>query len=150
VAPTTLREVLQSTPLSLDDVRDFLLVDCKTYTRNVVERNADFEVMVFCWLPGQRSRIHDHPHSACGVRIINGVATETVFTRVEGSELVRRGESSALHRGEVTASFDADIHRVENIDEQSEMLVTLHVYSPPLALMNTYQAEPVPEEVGVK
>ena len=134
--------------MGLEDVRDFLLVDPDTYSRNIVERNDDFELMVFCWQSGQKSRIHDHAGSACGVRVLSGVATETVFERVAGSEFVRPVGVSLLHADGVTASFDADVHQVSNDDKGGELLVTLHVYSPPLAFMNTYDAEPVTNQAG--
>ena len=37
------------------------------YARNLVYKTPDFECLVLCWLPGQRSPIHDHGNSICTV-----------------------------------------------------------------------------------
>lgn len=34
---------------------------CKIkYSRNLIELNEDFELILLCWLPGQESPIHNH------------------------------------------------------------------------------------------
>lgn len=137
-----LRSLIEELTLSLDDVRPYLLLDPDTYSRNAVLRRDGFEILIFCWQSGQKSPIHDHSGSACGVRVISGTATEIVFERIgSDSDLVRPipGRTSELRTGEVTASFDADIHEVSNNDPDGELLVTLHVYSPPLPVMNIYR-----------
>src|SRR5689334_6290806 len=42
------------------------------YARNLVYKTADFECLVLCWLPGQRSPIHDHGDSICAVYTVDG------------------------------------------------------------------------------
>src|SRR5208283_2753136 len=51
----------------------------RTYQRNLVHHTANYEILVLCWRSGQRSPIHDHGESACGVPVVEGVATETSF-----------------------------------------------------------------------
>src|SRR3989442_1751274 len=43
------------------------------YARNLVYKCADFECLVLCWRPGQRSPIHDHANSICAVYAFDGV-----------------------------------------------------------------------------
>ena len=142
VPPDQLRAVIEANPVGLDDVSDFLCVDASTYSRNRVVRTDRYEVLVFCWCSGQRSTIHDHEGSACGVRVVCGAATEIVFERVPGGDRVRAARTQRLRGGEITASFDADIHQIANDDPAAVLLVTLHVYSPPLDEMNVYEAVP--------
>src|SRR5258708_319403 len=42
------------------------------YARNLVYKTADFECLVLCWKPGQRSPIHDHGNSICAVYTVDG------------------------------------------------------------------------------
>lgn len=142
VPPDELRRTLEAHPIGLDDVREFLGVDLSAYSRNRVARTDRYEVLVFCWCPGQRSTIHDHEGSACGVRVLCGAASETVFERAAGDERVRAVRTQRLRAGQITASFDADIHQIANDDPAAVLLVTLHVYSPPLDEMNVYEAAP--------
>ena len=133
-----IRDVLESVSLGLEDVCGYVRADPEKYSRCRVIRTDRYEVLVFCWLGGQRSSVHDHTGSACGVRVVSGTATEVGFVRTPGSELAVADRVSRLDEGDVTASFDSDIHRIQNdgVDE----LVTLHVYSPPLEFMRTYAA----------
>lgn len=108
--------------------------DCR-YLRNLVHQGPSYQALLLCWRSGQRSPIHDHKGSACGMKVIEGKATETIFCRAATGQIYA---TSSLERsqGEVAASFDADIHQISNLQE--ECLVTLHVYSPPLLSMGTY------------
>ncbi len=142
IPPDQLRSVIESNSVGLDDVRDFLCVDASTYSRNRVVRTDRYEVLVFCWCSGQRSTIHDHEGSACGVRVVCGAATEIVFERVPGGDRVRAVRTRRAGAGQVTSSFDTDIHQIANDDPAAVLLVTLHVYSPPLDEMNVYEAAP--------
>ena len=84
-----------------------------------------------------RSPIHDHAGSTCGLRILRGTATETVFER-SPSGLIKPACSKDYRQGDVSVSADNYIHQVSNLQAQGEDLVTLHVYSPPLLRMATY------------
>src|SRR5450756_3232946 len=40
-----------------------------TYTRNLLCRSADFELLVLCWKPGHESTIHNHAGSLNAIRV---------------------------------------------------------------------------------
>jgi cysteine dioxygenase len=107
------------------------------YQRHLVVRRAHYEMLVMCWLPGQRSLIHDHHGSHCGVAVLAGEASELRFERLPDGRL-RPSSVELLPAGGVTASIDDDIHVVGNWAASGEPLMTLHVYSPPLTDMRTY------------
>lgn len=132
-----LTQRLESLDITIDDVQDFVEFSPERYRRNLLYDGRGFQALILCWLPGQRSPIHDHEGSTCGVRVLKGVATETIFDRTS-SGLLRAIRSQDLPEGYVCGSQDADIHQMSNLQDGSEMLVTLHVYSPPLLTMNTY------------
>lgn len=102
------------------------------YRRNRIERGPAYEALLMCWHPGQRSPVHDHAGSLCGVRVLRGVAAETRYTCTPTGELVP-GATRSYVAGSVCVSFDSDTHVIGN-DEPGDLdLITLHVYSPPLA-----------------
>ena len=111
--------------------------DDERYARNLLAYGPQFYALVLCWKPGQASPIHDHKGASCGVRVIEGVATETRF-RWQGDKLVEDG-ISIMSAGEVTGSFDDDIHEIRNNGDTN--LVTLHIYSPYLDNINLYDRE---------
>jgi cysteine dioxygenase len=107
------------------------------YTRNLLRAGPWYHVLVLCWKNGQRSPIHDHAGSTCGVRVLRGVLTETPFEFAPNGHVKARG-SHDLAAGGVCGSADADMHQISNLQSGSADLVTLHVYTPPLLHMGTY------------
>jgi cysteine dioxygenase len=96
-----------------------------------------YQALVLCWRNGQRSPIHDHQGSSCAVKVLRGLALETIFQRAANG-MIYADYSRELGEGSITASQDADIHQISNLQPDSHDLVTLHIYSPPLLCMNTY------------
>jgi cysteine dioxygenase len=132
-----LAEHLERTALCFDEVSPFAAFGERTYRRNLVHTGSAYQALLLCWRNGQRSPIHDHRGSSCGVRVLRGTATETKFT-LSPNGLILATHSCELPEGSVCASQDADIHQMSNLQAGGADLVTLHVYSPPLLRMGTY------------
>src|SRR5262249_49576071 len=92
---------------------------------------------ILCWKNGQRSPIHDHVGSSCGVRVLRGTMTETRFEFAPNGH-VKAVSSRDFEPNSVCGSQDYDMHQVSNLQAGDADLVTLHVYSPPLVRMGTY------------
>ncbi len=123
--------------ISENNLADYIHFSDERYARNLLAHGPQFYALVMCWKPGQASPVHDHKGAACGVRVIQGVATETSY-RWQGKLLVEDAVTS-MKAGEVCGSFDDDIHQICN--NGSDNLVTLHVYSPYLDNINLYNIE---------
>ncbi|MCA9245300.1 MAG: hypothetical protein KDA32_15195 [Phycisphaerales bacterium] len=128
---------LQTLDFSFDDVAHVARFDPERYRRNLLHAGPGYHALILCWLPGQRSPIHDHAQSTCGVRVLKGICTETVFER-NAAGYVYPTETRDLPTGGVCGSQDSDLHQVSNLQGPGEDLVTMHVYSPPLLSMRTY------------
>ena len=139
-----LRDHLARLDLTRDDLSAFSIFDAECYCRNKLRTGPAYEALLVCWRPGQRSPIHDHVGSSCAFRILQGDCTETVYEpvgdiRPGGSGApVQRVDRHVESEGFVCATQDADIHEVSNEGESN--LQTLHIYSPPMAKMGTYEA----------
>lgn len=133
----TLTDRLGRLSIGLEDVKEVLRFSDRGYRRNMFHEGPCYHALVLCWKSRQKSLIHDHLGSACGVRILSGVATETTFERDERGRL-HPMETTHHRKGAVCASRDRDIHQVSNEQAGGRSLVTLHVYSPPLIEMNIY------------
>jgi cysteine dioxygenase len=128
---------LARTELTLDDVRPFLRFSDERYVRNLMHAGPGYQALVLCWRSGQRSPIHDHTGSSCGVKVIQGVATETTFASGPNGMVYAIG-SRHLPAGSTCATQDADMHQMSNLQPAGADLITLHIYSPPLLTMNMY------------
>jgi cysteine dioxygenase len=128
-----------------EELRPHLGFKPHTYTRHRVFRNDLCEMLVLCWLPGHRTSIHDHNGSYGAIRICEGAMAEEMFALNEAGEVVP-AETHARAAGEVTGTDVSDIHRIGNADDSDARMITIHVYAPPLRVINTYQ--PGSAEVG--
>lgn len=128
---------LQRLNLTLEDIRPFVQFSPERYRRNLMHAGPAYHALVLCWLNGQRSPIHDHRHSSCGVRVIQGEATETVFQMTEEGH-VFPVHTRVAAEGSICATQDLDIHQISNLQPGGTDLITLHIYSPPLLVMGQY------------
>src|ERR1041385_4653516 len=131
---------LKRVRVDLDSVRPFVQFSEEKYRRNLMHAGPAYHALVLCWRTGQRSPIHDHRGSACAVRIIGGVATETVFAMTEEGRLFEV-RTRHLKDGFMCVTEDLDIHRISNDQPDGQELITLHIYSPPLLTMGQYSPE---------
>ena len=133
----SLLDLLGRSKVTMADLEAFTCFKDETYQRVQICAGEHYEMLVVCWKSGQRSPIHDHAHSTCCFRVMQGVCTETVFNLYPPSRVVER-ERHDLREGYLTASQDSDTHQVSNLQPAGTNLVTLHIYSPPLGAMRKY------------
>jgi cysteine dioxygenase len=120
-----------------DAIADYVCFSERGYARNLVRAGEWYHLLVLCWKNGQRSPIHDHAGSSCGVRVLRGTMTETRCEFAANGHVKAVG-SCDYAAGSVVGSQDFDLHQISNLQAGEADLVTLHVYSPPLLRMGTY------------
>jgi mannose-6-phosphate isomerase-like protein (cupin superfamily) len=94
--------------------------------------DADYEVWLLSWLPGQQTGFHDHGEAVGAFAIADGELREV--TGVPGRRTVR---DRALRAGAVRTFGPAHTHDVRNVSARPA--VSVHAYSPPLSAMRRYQ-----------
>ncbi|HMP79571.1 MAG TPA: cysteine dioxygenase family protein [Pirellulaceae bacterium] len=132
-----LRVLLEDLNVSREDLEPFIEFGELTYRRNLICEGEWYELLCICWRSGQRSPIHNHAGSTCGLRIVEGIATETVF-EFTPSGLIKPVQTADAEVGFVCTTQDEDIHQVSNLQGEGEDLITLHIYSPPLRRMDNF------------
>ncbi len=139
--PPTLEEIdvwMREVEIVEADLRPHLGFKAGTYARHRVVRSDYAELLILCWRPGQRTPIHDHNGSLGAVRVCEGVMWETIFS-LDGTRTLRYRSAREWHRSDVTGADVPDIHQIGNPDISGLDLVTLHLYAPPLGVLNTYR-----------
>ncbi len=132
-----LTEGLKRLRIDANEVQPFVQFSPERYRRNLMRAGPAYHALMLCWRNGQRSPIHDHRGSACGVRVISGEATETIFEMTdEGHVFPTR--TRKLSEGFICATEDLDMHQLSNLQSNKADLITLHIYSPPLLEMGQY------------
>jgi len=121
-----------------EDLRPYRFFKSGNYSRHRVLRNEFAELLVLCWKPGQRTPIHDHNGSYGTVRVCEGVMWETVFLLNNERQLYYQS-GREWNAGDATTADVPDIHQIGNPEVSGQDLVTLHLYAPPLNVLNTYK-----------
>jgi cysteine dioxygenase len=109
----------------------------KCYTRTLLFRNQDLELLLLAWRSGQRSPIHNHAGSVCGMYVVEGVASEINFEQSYSGAWYPSGTKHIKQR-DVCSSQDQDVHQIVNLQKADNDLLTLHLYSPPLNTMQLF------------
>jgi uncharacterized NAD(P)/FAD-binding protein YdhS len=130
---------LEDARLTLDDVQPFVHANPQNYNRATIVLRDQYELLVMTWLSGQSSVPHDHGGSICAMLTVRGEAVEGNYS-VAPDGYVDLEYNNVFPAGSVTAGNDAAVHTVSNPGE--ELLVTVHIYSPPLRDFRRFTARP--------
>ena len=131
-------ELLFGAVIADSEVQPFRQFKPSTYARHRLMRNQFAELLVLCWRPGQRTPIHDHNGSHGVVRVQEGVMWESTF-ELDDDRRLRYHSARECACGVVTAAGVTDIHQLGNPEVSGQDLVSLHIYAPPLNVLNTYK-----------
>lgn len=135
-------EALTAARLTPDDLTAFVRPSPLAYHRARVVRRDEYELLVMTWRPGQASEPHDHTGSICALQVIRGEAVEGEYT-VAADGFADLEYEADVKAGRVSAGQDAGVHSVRN-PSATELLVTVHVYAPPLADVRRFTPRPGP------
>jgi predicted metal-dependent enzyme (double-stranded beta helix superfamily) len=97
---------------------------------------AGAQLWLLSWLPGQGTPLHDHGTSAGAFSVVHGTLTERVAAAGRSGVTENTDELTA---GRVRHFGPHYVHQVTNLG--AEPAVSVHVYSPGLAWMNTYRID---------
>ena len=95
---------------------------------------------MLCWRNGQRSPIHNHRGSNCGVKVLRASPPRRC-SRGRPTAWSSPPARATCRAGHLCPSADDDIHQVSNLQAGGADLVTLHVYSPPLLRMDAFSLD---------
>ncbi len=115
------------------------------YTRNLVHRDASFELVAICWEKDARSLIHDHADSDCAFVLQSGAITCENYRvawpdgSASGACDIRRTTTRILRDGEIDMrSGHLSVHRVGACDGRA---ITLHVYAKPIDVCRVFDED---------
>lgn len=107
--------------------RDLLRYDPVQRFATLIDSDADQEVWLMSWLPGQRTGVHDHGDTSGAFTVVSGTLTEEVLRKRLVDEI--QGHSGAEHdlgSGQSRVFAPGYAHRVSNTT--AGPAVSIHVY----------------------
>ena len=140
----TVRRLLVQARLNLTEVGSYVEQRTDSYARRRVVRRDNYELLVLTWTPSQGSVAHDHSGSLCGSKVVQGSLEEQLFEDLPDGRVCRTA-TNRVSVGQVIVDPGLIVHSLAN-SASDEVLVTVHVYSPPLPEVRRYAvAENLPE-----
>jgi cysteine dioxygenase len=109
-----------------DDWKTFVNINHDKYSREIVLRNENYEIIIITWDKKQASHVHNHPSNGCLMKILHGTLLEEQYctqTCCKTNELVY-DKNNISYIDNLTC-----YHRIVNNTENHA--VSLHIYSPP-------------------
>lgn len=130
-------DFLAKHPVDVDSISRFLHWSERFYTRNLIYKDARFEMMAICWNKGQVSRVHNHWDQKCWMTVPIGKLKGQNFAVQEIDET--RGYCKLIETNEFELSdclaakvdLEEPIHQILNLAEFDEPAVSIHIYSKP-------------------
>jgi len=134
-------------PVRPESLRPYLFFSPASYTRNLIFKNEQFELIAICWDVGQVSRIHNHRDQLCWMAVPVGRLRNQNY-RVVGRDPAKKtcrleASTDFLITPAAPAEVDQEepVHQVQNLAEFGERAVSLHIYSRPFDSCEVYSLE---------
>lgn len=138
---------LAKNPVDVETIQKYIHWSDKFYTRNLIYKDARFELMAICWERGQVSKIHNHAEQMCWMTVPIGKLRGQNFRAVEFDEAknhCKLEETDNFCLSDCLAAkveLEQPIHQILNLPEYEERAVSLHIYSKPYDKCLTYCRE---------
>jgi hypothetical protein len=108
------------------------------YTRHLVHKDRDVEILVLCWASGSRAPIHGHEGEYCWARVERGRLAFWSYREVARAPLTLEPLDTGVEGGPGYVDGPADIHAVASLGEDA---VSVHVYCRPYDECDIYDAD---------
>ena len=130
-------DYLSAHPVEVDSIQRFFHWSENFYTRNLIYKDARFEMMAICWERGQVSRVHNHSEQRCWMTVPVGRLRGQNFAVADIDET--RGycklvETDTFDLSDCLAAkveLEQPVHQILNLPEFGERAVSVHIYSKP-------------------
>ena len=107
----------------------------KTYTRNMIYKDSNFEVLLICWSAGQMSPIHGHEGEKCWFKILSG-SLEIYNYKIKTTRPLKLKKMEKITASTGYLDGPADIHSINNCYKNP--VITLHIYAKPYDTCDIY------------
>jgi len=140
-------DFIKAHPVRPETLRPYLYFSPATYTRNLIFKSEQFELMAICWEVGQASRIHNHRDQHCWMAVPIGKLKNQNYRVLDhnAEKMTCRLEATSSFLITPAAPLEVDqeepVHQVLNLADWKERAVSLHIYSRPFNTCEVYSLE---------
>jgi len=134
-----MQRVLDETRIEPASLAPRLHFEDGRYTRHLVYKSPDVELLILCWSRGSRAPVHGHEGELCWARVERGRLRFTNYRETSRRPLRVLPVRGASDGGPGYLDGPADLHAVENPAEFGADAVSLHLYSRPYDECDIYE-----------
>jgi predicted metal-dependent enzyme (double-stranded beta helix superfamily) len=114
--------------------REYMPQISSSYSRTLLHKNDDFEMVAMRWEPGATTPIHDHGSSNCWVVLLEGAFdVDNFFRSDDNAEIAKLEQTASTHvrRGDLDHRLGwRELHRVTN--NEAVPAFSIQVYFGPI------------------
>lgn len=129
-------DIMSLVEIPIEEFEKYFRWNDARYTRNVLARTDNFEVLLVCWEKGQLSPVHDFNSQEAWIHPIVGKLREERFKINFEDERLERVSNMILGVNEFSYMKQIAIHRYSNAYEGRS--VSLNVYCKPVTEWRVY------------
>lgn len=132
-------DLFHKNPLALEYLEPYTFHSDARYTRNLIHKSQDFELILMCWGHGQYSAVHGHEGQKCWMRIEQGELEFSNYhdNNKEDPADLKKIDVKIGKKGFVDGP--AYIHGVKN--KSGKKAMSLHLYAKPFAECDIYDLD---------
>jgi len=130
---------LQESSIRQDELETYVFFALDQYTRNLIHKSEEYELLAICWQSGQEAPVHGHEGEKCWTRVERGKLRFTSYVEISSANSFDLKVLSTHVGGRGYVDGPAEVHKVEN--PFTEAAVTLHLYSRPYEACDIYDLE---------
>lgn len=122
------QDLIENLKLDIEDVKKYCTWDKDNYTRNIIQLNNNYHLLILCWQQEQYSSIHDHGNRDCFMYVIDGMIQENIY-QLKQKNLIDC-QKNIYKQG--SDSYIMDSMGMHSIKCLSDRAITLHLYAKPI------------------
>jgi NitT/TauT family transport system ATP-binding protein len=139
--PVEMGRFLATARIEPTSLEGFVRFATGRYTRHLVHKDRDVEILVLCWARGARAPIHGHEGEYCWARVERGRLAFRSYREISRVPLRLEPLGGEVSGGPGHVDGPADIHAVTNPAALGEDAVSVHVYCRPYDECDIYDPE---------
>jgi NitT/TauT family transport system ATP-binding protein len=141
IDPTEMSRFLGATRIAPASLDGFVRFAPARYTRHLVHKDRNVEVLVLCWARGSSAPIHGHEGEFCWARVERGRLAFASYREASRVPLRLEPLDGTVEGGPGHVDGPADIHAVTNPADLGEDAVSVHVYCRPYDECDIYDVD---------
>ena len=121
--------------IPLNSIKKYSFFNKNKYTRNMIYKDENFEILLICWNNNQMAPIHGHEGEKCWFKVISG-ELKIYNYKIESTDPLKLKKIEKINAPAGYLDGPADIHSIKNNNEKP--VTTLHVYAKPYDICDIY------------